>query len=157
MAIPFASLRFPDRPVQTWRANFWRNCPGSSEQEITWAATNRGDPCRLCQFGTLAGIEGIKPGGALELIPSAVATQAGSLLDPDDPASGFNNGKIDGDLGLTTKYSFKSGLTAEATLNPDFSQVESDAAQVDVNTTFTLSFPERRPFFQEGGSSSAPT
>jgi hypothetical protein len=41
-------------------------------------------------------------------------------------------------------------LTAEATINPDFSQVESDAAQIDVNTTFALFYPERRPFFQEG-------
>jgi len=151
MAIPFASLRFPDRRVQTWRATFWRNRPRTSEQEITWAAFTRGDPCQLCQYGTLTGIEGIKPGGALELIPAAVATQAGALRDPDDPASGFTDGKIDGDLGITAKYAFKSGLTAEATLNPDFSQVESDASQVDVNTTFALSFPERRPFFQEGG------
>jgi hypothetical protein len=151
MAIPFASLRFPDRPVQTWRATFWRNRPRSSEQQITWAATQRGDPCSACQFGTLTGIEGIKPGGALEFIPAVVATQSGALHDSDDPASGFHNGKVDGDLSLTAKYSFKSGLTAEATVNPDFSQVESDASQVDVNTTFALSFPERRPFFQEGG------
>ncbi len=151
MAIPFASLRFPDRPIQTWRATFWRNRPRGSQQQFTWATSRRGDPCRLCQFGTLTGIEGIKPGGALELLPSAVATQAGSLRDSDDPASGFRNGRIDGDLGITAKYSFKSGLTAEATLNPDFSQVESDASRVDVNTTFALSFPERRPFFQEGG------
>ncbi|MGI9180902.1 MAG: DUF5916 domain-containing protein, partial [Longimicrobiaceae bacterium] len=51
-------------------------------------------------------------------------------------------------LGL--KYSLQRGWMAEATLNPDFSQVESDAAQVDVNTTFALFYPERRPFFQEG-------
>ena len=150
MAIPFASLRFPDQPVQTWRATFWRNRPRSSEQEITWAATRRGDPCALCQYGILTGIEGIKPGGALELIPAAVATQSSALDDSDDPASRFRNGKVDGDLSLTAKYAFKSGLTAEAALNPDFSQVESDASQVDVNTTFALSFPERRPFFQEG-------
>ena len=151
MAIPFASLRFPDRTSQTWRATFYRSRPRASEQEYSWAAARRGDPCELCQFGTLTGIQGVKPGGALEVIPSAVATQAGALRDPDDPAAGFKNERIDGDLGITAKYSFKSGLTAEGTLNPDFSQVESDASQVDVNTTFALSFPERRPFFQEGG------
>lgn len=115
MAIPFASLRFPGRPVQTWRATFWRNRPRSSEQQFTWAATLRGGPCDLCQYGTLTGIEDIKPGGALELIPAAVATQASALDDDEDPASRFRNGKV------------------------------------DVNTTFALSFPERRPFFQEGG------
>ena len=151
MAIPFASLRFPNRPSQTWRANFYRSRPRASELEYSWAAARRGDPCELCQFGTLTGIDGVKPGGALELIPAAVATRFGALLDDENPGSDFRHGRIDGDVGLTAKYAFKSGLTAEATLNPDFSQVESDASQVDVNTTFALSFPERRPFFQEGG------
>lgn len=151
MAIPFASLRFPDRPVHTWRATFWRNRPRSSEQQITWAASRRGDPCELCSYGVLTGIEGIKPGGAFELIPAAVATQAATLIDEDDPGLGLSNGRIDRQLALTGKYSFTSGLTAEASLNPDFSQIESDPSQVDVNTTFALSFPERRPFFQEGG------
>ncbi|HEX7023758.1 MAG TPA: DUF5916 domain-containing protein, partial [Gemmatimonadales bacterium] len=151
MAIPFESLRFPDRPTQTWRASIWRNRPRASEQHIAWAATRRGDPCFACQFGTLTGIEGIKPGGALELIPAAVAVQAGALEDGDDPSSRFRNGRVDRQLSLTAKYSFTSGLTSEATLNPDFSQVESDASRVDVNSTFALSFPERRPFFQEGG------
>ncbi|HUF07799.1 MAG TPA: DUF5916 domain-containing protein [Rhodothermales bacterium] len=52
-------------------------------------------------------------------------------------------------LGL--KYAFNTNLIGDATINPDFSQVEADAAQVDVNTTFALFYPERRPFFQEGG------
>lgn len=151
MAIPFASLRFPDRKAQAWRVNFWRNRPRSSEQDISWAATQRGDPCRPCQWGTLTGLDGIKPGGALELIPSAVATQATALRDEDAPELGLDDGRIDKQLSLTAKYSFTSGLTAEAALNPDFSQVESDAARVNVNSTFALSYPERRPFFQEGG------
>jgi hypothetical protein len=136
--------------VQQWRATFYRQRPRSSNQEITWAATQRGDPCGPCQWGRLTGIEGIHPGGALELIPAAVATQSSSLFDDDNPALGLNDGRIDRQLSLTTKYSFNSGMTAEATLNPDYSQVESDASQVDVNSTFALSYPERRPFFQEG-------
>ncbi len=151
MAFPFASLRFPDRPVQQWRVNFWRTRPRSSEQELSWAAIRRGDPCEPCQWATLTGLEGIRPGGALELIPAAVATQSSALHEEDNPALGMNNGRIDRQLSLTGKYSFKSGITTEATLNPDFSQVESDASRVDVNTTFALSYPERRPFFQEGG------
>ncbi|MGH7562053.1 MAG: DUF5916 domain-containing protein [Gemmatimonadales bacterium] len=151
MAIPFESLRFPNRPVQTWRATFWRTRPRASREQHSWAAIDRNDSCDLCTLGTITGMEGVKPGGALELIPSAVATQSGGFRTAGDPASGFRNGSIDGDASLTAKYSFAGGLTAEGALNPDFSQVESDAGQIDVNTTFALFFPERRPFFQEGG------
>lgn len=150
MAIPFASLRFPDRAVQTWKVTFWRTRPRGARETHTWAALSRNEPCFLCQFGTLTGIEGVKPGGALELLPSVVASQAGIRSDPEDPTSSFDNQSLDGDVALNVRYAFSSGLTAEGTFNPDFSQVESDVAQIDVNTTFALFFPERRPFFQEG-------
>lgn len=147
MAIPFESLRFPDRDVQTWRATFWRTRPRGSREQHTWAAMSRAESCFLCQFGTLAGIEGVRPGGALELLPSAVATRAESRTDA---AGGWSGGDIAGDIGINARYAFPNGITAEATVNPDFSQVESDAGQVNVNSTFALFFSERRPFFQEG-------
>ncbi len=150
MAIPFASLRFPDRLAQTWRATFWRTHPRGSRSTYTWAAIDRNDPCFLCQFGTLSGIEGVKPGGALELMPSVVTSQASVLRDSSDPNSGLDNREVNAQLSLGARYSFASGITAEGSWNPDFSQVESDAGQIDVNTTFALFFPERRPFFQEG-------
>lgn len=150
MAIPFASLRFPDRDVQTWRATFWRTRPRGSREQHTWAALDRNDPCFLCQFGELTGIQGVKPGGALEIMPSVVGSQAGALNDPGNPDGGFTNDKVQGDLAFDVRYAFAGGFTAEGTVNPDFSQVESDVAQIDVNTTFALFFPERRPFFQEG-------
>jgi hypothetical protein len=148
MAVPFASLRFPDRAVQSWRATFWRTRPRGSRSTYTWAALSRDDPCMLCQFGTLTGIEGVKPGGSLELLPALVASQSASL--PDDGAGGLDNGSVKAAGSLGVRYSFANGLTAEAALNPDFSQVESDVAQIDANATFALFFPERRPFFQEG-------
>ncbi|HUP02085.1 MAG TPA: DUF5916 domain-containing protein [Gemmatimonadota bacterium] len=150
MAIPFASLRFPDRPEQTWRATFWRTRPRGSRDTYTWAATTRGEQCFLCQFGTLTGIRGVRSGGALELFPAVTASTTGALRDEDDPDAGFGSYDADGDASLGLRYAFPVGLTAEATINPDFSQVESDVAQVDANTTFALFFPERRPFFQEG-------
>jgi hypothetical protein len=150
MAIPFKSLRFPDRETQTWRVNFWRTWPRGSRSQHSWAAIDRDDPCFLCQFGTITGLQGVKPGGALEIMPAVVASQAGQLRDVDDPHSGIDNENVDGDVSLFVRYPFSSGLTTEAAINPDFSQVESDVAQIDVNTTFALFFPERRPFFQEG-------
>nr|MBA3584490.1 carbohydrate binding family 9 domain-containing protein [Gemmatimonadota bacterium] len=150
MAIPFRSLRFPDRPRQTWRATFWRTHPRGSRATYTWASIDRDESCFLCQFGTLTGIEGVEPGGALELLPSVVASQAAELEDEEDPDSGLDNGGFDGEASLGLRYAHPSGVTAEASFNPDFSQVESDVGQIDANTTFALFFPERRPFFQEG-------
>ncbi len=150
MRVPFASLRFPDRETQEWRATFWRTRPRASREQYTWAAIDRDDPCFLCQYGTLTGISGVKPGGALELLPTLVGSQSSEIADPDDPLSGLDHGGIDGEAGLGLRYSFPQGLTADLALNPDFSQIESDAAQIDVNSTFALFYPERRPLFQEG-------
>jgi hypothetical protein len=150
IAVPFKSLRFPDRPEHIWRANFWRTRPRESRAQHSWAALSRDEECFFCQWGTLTGIRGVQPGGALELLPAVVASHSASLADPEDPDSGLDDTEFDGDAGLTARYSHASGITIEGTLNPDFSQVESDVAQIDVNTTFALFFPERRPFFQEG-------
>lgn len=150
MAVPFESLRFPDRPEQVWRATFWRTRPRDSRDQYTWAATTRGEQCFPCQFGTLTGIRGVRSGGALELFPAVTASTSGAIEDLEDPTSDFGDYDSDAEASLGLRYAFPVGLTAEATINPDFSQVESDVAQVDANTTFALFFPERRPFFQEG-------
>lgn len=150
MAVPFKSLRFPARPEQVWRANFWRTRPRESRAQHTWAALSRNEQCFLCQWGTLTGIRGVEPGGSLELLPAVVASHSSSLVDPDDADSGLGNDDLEGEASLTARYAHPSGITLEGTVNPDFSQVESDVAQIDVNTTFALFFPERRPFFQEG-------
>ncbi|MFN2420768.1 MAG: DUF5916 domain-containing protein, partial [Gemmatimonadota bacterium] len=150
MAIPFKSLRFPDRQEQVWRATFWRTRPRESRAQHSWAAIDRDEQCFICQFGTLTGIRGVRAGGALELLPAVIASHSESLEDPEDPDSGLGNGEFDGEASLTARYAHPSGITIEGTANPDFSQVESDVAQIDVNTTFALFFPERRPFFQEG-------
>ena len=151
MAIPFSSLRFPDSEIQNWRATFWITHPRGSRSQYTWAAIDRDNACWMCQWGTLAGIKGIKAGSNIEILPSLVGSQIGSLNDEDDPSGGFDSGQPGGDVGLGLKYMITPNIVADVTLNPDFSQVEADAAQIDVNQTFALFYPERRPFFQEGG------
>ena len=150
MAVPFASLRFPDKDVQTWKIDFWRNHPRDIRAQYSWAAYDRDEACWPCQWGTVTGIAGVRPGRGIEIMPTVVGYQAGALTDADDPYSSFDNEDFDGDISLNGKYSITSDIVAEASYNPDFSQVEADAAQVDVNTNFALSFSERRPFFQEG-------
>lgn len=150
MAVPFSSLRFPSGEEQAWRATFWRSHPRDNVYKYSWAPLKIGEPCFLCQFGYLTGIRNVKPGSELDLLPSVIGYQSGMLSDPDDLNSRFDNADPDAEAALNVRYRITPGLTAEVAINPDFSQVESDAAQIDVNTTFALSYPERRPFFQEG-------
>jgi hypothetical protein len=132
MAVPYVRMRFPGTEEQTWRVDFWRNRPRESRYQYSWAAYDRNEDCWPCQWGTVTGIAGVRRGKGLDVLPSVIAHQAGSL----DNDGRFTNGVVQSDVSLGVAYDFSSELTAEATINPDFSQVESDAAQ--------------RPFFQEG-------
>lgn len=149
MAIPFRSLRFPQADVQEWRATFWITRPREDRFTYSWAGIDRGDPCFSCQYGTLRGMSNIKRARNLEILPAVTGSQAGSR-NWSDPSAGFDNGRMTAEPSFNLKYGLTSDLTLDATINPDFSQIESDAAQIDVNSTFALSFPERRAFFQEG-------
>jgi hypothetical protein len=150
LAVPFASLRFPDRDEQVWRFNVWRDHQRAVRRRYTWAAIDRDMACWMCQWGTLTGIRGIRPGSNIDLIASGVGYQTSGREDPFDPCSPFETENADGRLSLNVRYGLSSSSSAELTLNPDFSQIESDAGQIDVNSTFALFYPERRPFFQEG-------
>ncbi|UCG52703.1 MAG: carbohydrate binding family 9 domain-containing protein [Candidatus Latescibacterota bacterium] len=74
MAIPFKSLRFPNRDVQEWRVTFVRVHPRDTQRLYSWASISRDEPCYPCQFGTLSGIEGVQAGGSFELLPAAVGS-----------------------------------------------------------------------------------
>lgn len=150
MAIPFSSLRFPDKEEQEWRVTFLRNHPRDSRRLYSWAAMTSNNPCFLCQNGTIYGIRNIKAATKAELLPSIVGFQSGGLRDGSNPDSPFDNNRFRPEASLNLKYNLSSSIVAEATVNPDFSQIESDAAQIDVNSTVALFYPERRPFFQEG-------
>jgi len=150
MAIPFASLRFPNQEVQTWKVDFWRNRPRESFKQYSWSARDRNEQCWPCQWGTVEGIRNVHPGKGIEILPTVVAYQSGNLHYFSERDVRFRNKNPDGELSLGGKYSVSSDVTIEAAINPDFSQIESDAAQIDVNTTIALFYPERRPFFQEG-------
>jgi hypothetical protein len=150
MAIPFASLRFPDKDSQTWKIDFWRNHPREFARQYSWAAYNPDDQCWVCQWGTATGINGVKPGKGLELLPSIIASQSGNIDQSSNLDSPFSNNHAETSISVGGKFSVSSNMAVEATYNPDFSQIEADAAQIDVNSTIALRYPERRPFFQEG-------
>lgn len=155
MRIPWTSLRFPTSEEQVWRVDFWRNHPRDVRGQYSWAAYDRDDPCWPCKWGTVNGIRGVRPGKGLELLPALTASQAGARVTAEDDDGAYHtdawdNADPEADLSLSAKFAVSSSFTLDGTLNPDFSQVEADAAQIDVNSTFALSYPERRPFFQEG-------
>lgn len=155
IAIPFSSLRFPDREEQVWRANFWRDHRRDVRRQIAWAATDRDNPCWMCQWGTLTGIRGVRPSRDLSVVASVIGYRDGRLVEshdagPDRPAEGLRFEDPHGEAGLNLRYAVTSTSTAEATINPDFSQIESDASRIDVNEPYALFYDERRPFFQEG-------
>jgi len=150
IALPFASIRFPNKDVQTWKMDFWRNRPRESYTTYSWAAYDRDEQCWPCQWGEVSGIEGVKPGKGIEILPAWVGNQSGSLTTDSEGNREFDQQDVLGEMSLGAKYAVTSDITLEAAVNPDFSQIEADAAQVDVNTTIALFYPERRPFFQEG-------
>jgi len=146
MAIPFSSLSFPDKEVQEWKVGFYRSLPREKRSQIVWGGFDRTDPCFLCQMGTLKGIRGIKQRGNIEFLPAIVGSQISEL----DQNNILQKETALGQASLGVKYSLSSDQVAEFTINPDYSQVEADEEQVDVNTTFALFFPEKRPFFNAG-------
>ncbi len=150
MAIPFANLRFPSKDIQSWKADFRRSRPRESNTEYSWAAYDRNERCGPCQWGTVEGVTMPRQEKSLEILSTFVASEAGNLPDRADPSSRFDNGEIMGSPSLGIKYSVTSNIVVDGALNPDFSQIESDAAQIDVNSPIALYYPERRPFFQEG-------
>jgi hypothetical protein len=150
MSIPFRSIRFPDAPAQEWGLHVLRIRPRDSREQHSWVPISRDDNCLFCSAGTISGMEGINQGTNLELLPYVIGSQSSYLEDSEDPNSAFIEEPGNSDAGIGVKYGITSNYTLDFSYNPDFSQIESDAAQIDVNTTFALFFPERRPFFQEG-------
>ena len=147
MEIPFKSLRFPAAPSQTWGIAFAREIPRANETAFWPAITNRVAGFAQ-QLATLEGLERISPGRNIQLIPYGTFTGARFL----DSLGRTYDTDTDGRVGLDAKFVLKDAFTLDVTVNPDFSQVESDEPQVTINQRFEVFFPERRPFFIENAT-----
>ena len=143
--IPFKSLRYPAGGEMAWGINVTRVVQRTGYTD-TWTDVRRANASFLGQEGAIGGLHDLRRGVAIEAQPFVAATANGSR----DAASGsFARDDLDPDAGLNLRLGFTS-YSLDATLNPDFSQVESDEGQVTVNERFALFFPEKRPFFLEG-------
>ncbi len=146
VAIPFKSLRYPDTQQQRWGFSLIRHYGRDGAKDWPWPL-NRDLGCELCQMITLTGIENIGGTAALEFNPSVVGRANVARPEIGLP---FGAGRTGGEFGANVKYGITPNLTLDGTWNPDFSQIEADAGQIEVNNRFALFFPEKRPFFLEG-------
>ncbi len=145
MAIPFKSLRYPSGDTHRWGFQIARTIRGKAET-VVWAPISRDVSGFLPQMGLLDGLRGLSTSRNLEILPTFTAIQVGSL---DRTTGGFAEERQP-EGGLNFKYGLTSNLTLDLTYNPDFSQIESDRPQIEVNRRFPLFFSELRPFFLEG-------
>lgn len=143
LRVPLKSLRFPNKPEITMRLGFFRQLIRASEMSSY--------PEWHPEKGSLLGqmlpirVSGLKYRRVVEILPALTHSSryghSEGVLSREERETDFS---------LTAKVGLTSDLTADATYNPDFSQVEADAGQVDVNLRYNLYFPEKRPFFLEG-------
>jgi hypothetical protein len=146
--IPLSQLRFPRDSVQTWGFQIWRTIARRNEQDMWafWKLTDFGGPG---YFGTITGLALPAQPRQLELLPYVVTKSTFALPAAGDPfKSKHDMGyRVGGDL----RYNVTSNLTLDATVNPDFGQVEVDPAVVNLSA-FETTFDEKRPFFVANSS-----
>jgi hypothetical protein len=149
VAIPLNQIRFPStRNEQTWGIEMGRSYPRSVRHRILGNLRDRNNNCILCESPRVTGFRGLEPGRNLEIDPTLTAAQSSSISD--FPEGDLLAGDEEIEPGVTTRWGITPALTLNGTINPDFSQVEADAAQLNVNQRFALFFEEKRPFFLEG-------
>ena len=150
IAIPFKSIRYPSRPAgepHRWGFQIIREIKGKSEENIVWAPMSRSESSFFAQMGVLEGMTNLSRSRNIEILPTFTAIQYGQL---DPTRASFDNDATNPDAGVNVKYGITSNLTADFTVNPDFSQIESDRTEIEVNQRFPIMYPELRPFFVEG-------
>ncbi len=149
--IPFKSLRFPATEAQTWGLFFERDIKRNNEYSFYPRITSDAQGF-LSQETEMDGLEKISPGRNMQFIPYASVRTFRALDDRDPEHPHFHGKHVEPRAGLDAKMVIKDALVLDATINPDFAQVESDEPQVTVNQRFEVFFPEKRPFFLENAS-----
>ena len=147
--VPFSSLPYPKGINQVWNFNISRvytlNGTFYRNQSQPY---DRSDPCWVCQVTDKLIMDDIKFKGKTELLPFVTSNISGKKNNSvNDP---IEYGKVNGDIGIGLNYDFSPSSSIELTVNPDFSQIEADVTQIDINSAYALEYPELRPFFNKG-------
>ncbi|MBI4500956.1 MAG: carbohydrate binding family 9 domain-containing protein [Gemmatimonadetes bacterium] len=145
--IPFKSLPFQAVDPQTWGINVIREVRHSAHED-TWTAVKRANASFLAQSGKLTGLTGLSRGLVLDLVPEITGKITGAAAGP--ATSGWSYDASRPKVGGSTRWGISNNLTLSGTANPDFSQVEADAQQVQSDPRRGTQYAEKRPFFLEG-------
>lgn len=148
--IPFKSLKYQSRDVQAWGLNVVREVQHSGHED-SWAPARRAGLTFLGQSGALDGLTGLRRGLVLDVNPELTQRTTGLPSSPTPEAGA--NWKYAAErpvLGGNARWGITNNLTLNGTVNPDFSQVESDAGQFSFDPRQALFFAEKRPFFLDG-------
>jgi hypothetical protein len=167
--IPFKSLRYTAGKGKLWGFNVARNIDRFNDEFDQWLPDDRDISGMLVKHGKLSGLNEIKYERTLEIVPSITLSETGSRkrtipistvdnngFDPIFFPVGvrdfgrFVNDPIKPELGVNLKYTLSPNITLDAAVNPDFAEIEADAAVVTANQRFPIFFEEKRPFFLEG-------
>jgi hypothetical protein len=145
--IPFSSLSYARQNPQPFRLMLYRNYPRDFRYQFFTTQLPRDSGCLICRCNRVVGLADLPAGGEIVAAPylssayEGKPAATGAKLHYDDPqlAAGFD-----------AKWRPAAGTVIDLTVNPDFSQIESDVALITANERFALSYPEKRPFFLEG-------
>lgn len=141
MRIPLSSIRYAQRDPQAWRVTFYRVYPREHRYRFRSTPVVKGQTCWLCTAPRYEGVTGLAPAGSLVVTPYATTR---AVSEPSLPSERHYDG------GADVKWLAGPSLSVDATIRPDFSQVEADVTELTVNQRFAIFYPEKRPFFMEG-------
>jgi hypothetical protein len=151
LAVPFHSLRFHPSGNDHWGVTLQRYLARNDEFDY-WPRVSSRISGHLNQEATLTGFENVSPGRNMQFIPY-VESRTFRTIDNRDPTQPkYDSANFQGKAGLDSKFVFHDSLVLDATINPDFAQVESDEPQNTINQRFEVFFPEKRPFFLENSN-----
>lgn len=148
MRIPLSSLRYPKLAENRWGILVWRNYPRDQRYSLHSSPIARGSNCWICQSRELTGLTGLPAGGHVVVAPYVTGQRLGE--PKAGPGSPLEDQDTELDGGVDVKWNPSASNALDVTINPDFSQIESDVGQIAVNNQFAIFFPEKRPFFLEG-------
>lgn len=140
--VPFSSIRYREADRMNWGLQVYRYMHGRGE-DTAWVSWDREQSGFVSRFGVLDGLERIPAPRQLEVLPYTVARTTDPAISGPEDRRNFEN------FGADIKYGITSDLTLNATVQPDFGQVEADPAQLNLSP-FETFFSEKRPFFVEG-------
>ncbi len=143
--IPFSTLRYSDPPSATWSIQIVRGISRGEQYRFANARIPRDSSCFLCYAQSLEGMKELPAGRELTVIPQLTLRRGSDQFN-----GGSKSNKTNFVVGVDAKFRPRSDLVFDATINPDYSQVELDSPQLASNAQFALFFPEKRPFFLEG-------